>query len=197
MDVLTVIIISEIMYNPASDEMLPNTVEWVELYNPGDAAVDLSDWKLADEDGETLPLPEGTTLAAKAALVLIPSEQTGEEFRAAWGEAVPVVPVGQWGKPGLSGLGNNPSEKNEVLKLIRKDGSASDTVNFDDEGDWPSDENDGASIYVLPDQLSADANDSGKAWARSSADQHGAKACTVTGDFTAADIGSPGTVVTE
>lgn len=197
MELLAVVIISEIMYNPASKEAIPNKTEWVEVYNPSDAAVDLSGWCLEDEDGKTEPIPDGTTLAPGRALVLIPADQTVEGFRAAWGDGAIVVPINGWGKPGLTGLGNHPTEKNEILKLVRKDGSVSDTVNFDDEGDWPSDDPDGASIYLLPGKLDSEANDHGKAWARSAVGTHGAFACKIDGDFTAPDVGSPGTVAAE
>ena len=78
------VIISEIMYNPASKEQpgafapggetqrQPNRVEWVEIYNSSDAAVELAGYKLADEDGETSTLPAGATLLPRQAAVIIP-----------------------------------------------------------------------------------------------------------------------------
>lgn len=200
MEPLAVLIITEIMYNPASDEKPPAATEWVEIYNPTEAEVDVSGWHLADEDGRTGPIATGTKLGAKQALVLIPSECTPEAFAAAWGDGVKVAPLTDWGgRPGLSGLGNNPSPTNEKLALKRADDSISDLVHYDDEGDWPSDETDGPSIYLLPTPgtFSADGNDQGKAWARSRTGTHGAKACNGGEVFDTRDVGSPGVVVAE
>jgi hypothetical protein len=198
MEVLAVLIITEIMYNPASNEQPPAKTEWVEIYNPSDAAVDLSGWYLQDEDGKTGPAPQGTTIGPKQAVVLIPAECGVEAFREAWGDAVVAVPLSEWGgRPGMSGLGNSPSQTNEILSLVRPDESISDTVNYDDEGDWPSDEPDGVSIYLLPGKLDAAANDDGKNWRRSEAGTHGANACKVTEVFNKPDVGSPGTVAAE
>ena len=49
--------------------------DWVEIYNYGDEAVDISGWYILDSDGEdhlseTTPLADGTTLEAGAVLVL-------------------------------------------------------------------------------------------------------------------------------
>ena len=56
------VIISEIMYNPNSNEGSSpdyiNLVEWVEIYNNGDTTVDITGWGLMDED------PSGDWLAA-------------------------------------------------------------------------------------------------------------------------------------
>jgi hypothetical protein len=93
------VIITELMYNPASPEgraadestgepAQPNLVEYVELYNTGDEPVDLSGHRLTDEDGQTSAIPEGTTLDARKALVLYPSAQTEQSFRGARGPGV-------------------------------------------------------------------------------------------------------------
>ncbi len=198
MEVLAVLIITEILYNPASAEQPPVKTEFVEIYNPTDAAVDLSGWWLQDEDGKTGPVPDGTTIGAKKAVVLIPAECGVEAFAAAWGKDVTAIPLSDWGgRPGMSGLGNNPSPTNEILNLVRKDGSISDTVNFDDEGDWPSDDPDGVSIYLVPGKLDAVANDDGKNWRRSEAGTHGAVTCQTNDVFNKPEVGSPGAVAAE
>lgn len=195
------IIISEIMYNPASregsttgDQAGPCMTEWVELYNVSQAEVDLSGWKLADEDGSTGPIAEATVIAPGQAIVLIPQECGIENFRAAWGDGFQVIPVSGWGIGGLKQLSNSPSETNEILRLVDKDDASVDTVNYDDEGDWPSDSPDGPSICLKPDALSAQANDSGANWARSAVDSTGGKANVKTEIFDGEDVGSPGVV---
>jgi hypothetical protein len=47
------VVISEIMYNPAGADGSNPVSEWVEIYNSGDAAVDISGWRLDDEDAPT------------------------------------------------------------------------------------------------------------------------------------------------
>jgi len=198
------VIISEIMYNPDSpegrtggDNPQPCRTEWVELYNAGSDEADLTGWTLADEDGTTGPLPSGTKLAAGEALVLIPVECDVAAFKEAWGDDFQVIPVTGWGRGGLAQLANSPSDVNEVLTVKDASGLVVDEVNFDDEGDWPSDDPDGPSIYLKPDALRADANDVGTAWARSVEGTHGGKANVTNATFTGKDVGSPGTVATE
>jgi hypothetical protein len=59
-------VINEIQYNPnGADE----NQEWVELYNAGDAAVDLSGWYLADNDGYTFDLSGAGSLPAGGYLI--------------------------------------------------------------------------------------------------------------------------------
>ncbi len=190
------VLITEIMYNPNSNERYPNHVEWVEIYNSGEDPVDISGYYLEDEDGKTQGLPAGLALPPGRALVLAPDGMTVEGFRAAWGEDVPVVIMKGWLRPGLHGLANDPSPTNEVLTLKNGAGEVVDEVNFDDEGDWPSDRPDGPSIYLLPGKLTTKENDDGRNWARSEAGRHGARLNTRTGVFDGQDVGSPGYVET-
>jgi len=217
------VLISEIMYNPASDESPPNDVEWLELYNRGDTAVDLSGWRLRDEDGRTDGLPADTTLQPAEALVLIPGEQTVADFRAAWDTRAAVIALAGWQGPGgLAGLSNAPSTKNEMLELQAPQSTGSDAssdadadadaegaktpavefervdaVNYDDTDPWPTDSPDGASIYLTPGHLNTADNDAGENWARSERYIDHAEAGTITADFTEQDVGSPGRVATE
>ena len=68
------------------------------------------------------------------------------------------------------------------------------SVSYDDEGDWPSDRPDGASIYLPADKLDAELNDDGTNWKLSAKGVDGAKKNRVVGDFNGVDIGSPGEV---
>lgn len=188
------VIITEIMYNPASSEKSPNDVEWVEIYNNGEESVDVSGWFLADEDARTGAIPAGTTLAAHQCLVLVPGMQTPQNFHAAWGPQVRVVPLDKWGLPGKFNLANDPSPENEILTLRSPDNAVADEVNFDDEGDWPTDTPPGPSIYLLPGKLTAADNDSGTSWARSQAGRDGARNNRLTAEFDGIDTGSPGFV---
>ncbi|MEM6334345.1 MAG: lamin tail domain-containing protein [Planctomycetota bacterium] len=197
------IVITEIMYNPASPEggwqrddgtTVDSKTEWVEIHNPTDAAVDLAGYRLADEDGQTGPFPPGTTLEPGATAVVIPIECTTPVFHAAWGGDIQTIEVTDWSWTGIQNLANSPSASNEVLTLRDAAGQVVDEVNFDDESPWPTDSPHGPSIYLLPGHLTPAANDAPAAWTRSTLGTHDARLCTPTRVFNGQDIGSPGTV---
>jgi hypothetical protein len=192
------VIISEIMYNPASNEKAPNDVEWLEIYNPTEKQIEIAGWYLQDEDGRTEAIAADTAIAAKQAIVLIPGEQTLEDFRAAWPQATGlVIPLNKWnGRGGLSGLSNNPSYKNEVLQLRAGEAESAviDEVNFDDGDPWPADNPQGLSIYLKPGKLTVKDNDSGENWTTSARYIDHAVHSVMTADFDAIEVGSPGKV---
>ena len=200
------VVISEIMYNPDSFEGRPpasdgpddpgvlNVVEWVELYNLGGEPVDLSGWTLVDEDGTTGPIAQGAVIEPGAAVVIASSEITEAQFHAAWGLGYRVYTVTGWGDDGLYNLSNAPSEANEILSIVDATGNSIDIVNYDDEGDWPSDRPDGSSIYLPPDVIDALKNDEGYNWRLSEPGVHGAKNNKSAEPFTGIDCGSPGKV---
>jgi endonuclease/exonuclease/phosphatase family metal-dependent hydrolase len=179
------IVISEIMYNPDSDETSPGVGEWIEVVNTGASAVDLGGWLFDDEDATNWgAIPAGTILAPNQIAVLFDSAfTTAATFRADWSVPSSALVVGiDWGN-----LANMPSTTNEILELLNNVGEQMDIVNFDDTSPWPTGA-DGPSIYLK--NLSADNND-GANWARSATGI--AKAVSPTGaTFSAADIGSPG-----
>ena len=196
------------MYNPDSREGTigpegePNQAEWVEVFNAGDEAVSLAGHLLQDEDGRTTAIPANTTLVPGEAVVLIPGSQTVADFREAWdseGLGFRVIPLDGWGmgEGTLDNLGNSPSERNEVLTLCDADGEVIDEVNYDDEGDWPGDSPDGASIALKPDHFSPQANDAGDAWALSAEGDPGVRQNQATDDYNGEDLGSPGVVAAE
>ncbi|WP_158265400.1 lamin tail domain-containing protein [Blastopirellula marina] len=182
------IVISEIMYNPRSSEG-SFSGEWVEVVNTGTATVDIGGWRLADEDASPTwgAIAAGTRLTPGEIAVLYDASFVNDQgFRAAWGisDAVQVIGVA-WGE-----LDNSPSSTNEILQLVDALGATQDVVNFDDEGAWPTDDPDGASIYLT--DVLAD-NNVGTAWSRSTAGE--ANARTANGfPFSSVDVGSPGDV---
>jgi hypothetical protein len=188
------IVITEIMYNPDSDESLPNDVEWVEILNLSDETILLDGWYLEDEDGATASFSGGATLDPGQTAVLIPDDQSAADFESAWGAGINVYTLAGWGSSGLSGLDNDPSAINEVLALLDDDGQVIDEVNFDDESGWPSDDPDGPSIYLLPGFQDAVSDDSGANWARSVDGVAGAYLNVATSEFDGLDVGSPGFV---
>ena len=194
---VALILITEVMYNPRSDERPPARTEWVELYNPGEEAVSLTGWYLEDEDGKTQPVGEGVNIGPHGAVVLVPGEVTAEQFSEAWGtDAKRVVPIDGWNKGGLRGLANRPTVENERLSLRKPDGNISDLVNYRNEEPWPAIVRGGPSIYLPPDEIGPGRGEKGIAWRESKVDEHGGKHPEGTDIFAKEDIGSPGVVVT-
>jgi hypothetical protein len=181
----TSIVISEIMYNPDSDEVAPGIAEWVEIVNAGTTAVDLGGWLLDDEDATNWgAIPAGTMLNPNQIAVFFDADFTTEAtFRAEWSVPAGALVVGvPW-----ASLANSPSATNEILQLLNDSAMQMDLVNFDDASPWPSGAN-GPSIYLKG--LSLD-NDSGANWAQSAAGLAGAVSPTGP-TFWASDVGSPG-----
>lgn len=199
------VIISEIMYNPDSSEAGPNDVEWLEIYNTGATAVDISGWYINDNDGgdgATAAFPAGTMIAAGEAIVIVPEELAIADFQAAWGTGFQVIPVGGFvfgsttGVFGgsINGLSGSPSATNEILELTDASNVVVDIVNFDDANGWPTDSPDGPSISLNANALDATLNDDGANWSRSDVGINGAFANVMTPIFGGFDSGSPGIV---
>ena len=179
------IVITEIMYNPDSDETSPGVAEWVEIANSGNATVDLGGWKLDDEDNTDWSLiPSGSILLPGQVAVLFDVDFTSTtEFRNAWSVPDDTVLLGlDWGS-----LANSPSSTNEVLQLVDPDGTVMDEVNYDDSGAWPSDSTDGPSISLI--DVHRD-NNVGENWQRSALPSP--FTVSAAGIFSNQDIGSPG-----
>ncbi len=121
------VIITEIMYNPASDENSPAITEWIEIYNTTANPIDITGWYIADEDGRSGAF-EPYTLPAHGIAVVIPKGTSSKpltkaDFTAAWGTpAEKLVQVTDEGdqsgpRPGNapqgvisgSGLSNSPA----------------------------------------------------------------------------------------
>lgn len=182
----TSIVISEIMFNPASDESGAASPEWIEVVNTGTAATDLGGWRFDDEDSSNWgAIPAATILNPNQIAVFFDASfTTAAAFRTAWSVPAGAIVVGiSWGN-----LANSPSPTNEILQLFDNINVQQDIVNFDDTNPWPSGA-EGPSIYLK--NLAAD-NNAGSNWGRSTA---GVKAVAASGTpYSAADIGSPGRV---
>ena len=184
------VVISEIMYNPATIEG-SFSPEWVEIVNVGSVAQDISGWTLDDEDAANWgAIPSSTVLQSGQVAILYDGQSTAitteAGFRATWNVPANALVIGvDW-----PDLDNDPSVANEILQL--KDGNAlvQDSVNFDDESPWPVDSPEGPSIYLT--NLLADNND-GSNWARSVIGVDGAVSANGF-PFSNLDVGSPGVV---
>jgi hypothetical protein len=187
------VIITEIMYNPNSDERDGET-EWVEIANVGTDTIEIKDWRLDDEDKKNWGKFSCTLQPGGVAVIINGDVLKEEQFRAAWDPAggdsstkidYQVIAV-KW-----SGIGNNPSATDEVLQLRNDKGEV--VCEVKQQGEWPSCKKpDGPSIW-LSDLKAANISD-GKLWHRSEIGKDGAHKNKKTAFFNGTDIGSPGYV---
>ena len=178
------VVITEIMYNPDTNEGGSSLPEWVEVANTGNFVVDLEGWRLRDEDDQWGMFPAGTTLDPFQTLVIYDEDfATESTFRSAWRVPEEALVVGvPWGS-----LANSPSDTNELLELIDQSSNVMDAVNYDDSAGWPSDSPDGPSIYLS--DVTAD-NNVGGSWSRSVLGID--EAVSASAPFSNQDLGSPG-----
>ena len=159
----TGVVISEIMYHPASENVLE---EYIELFNRGAAAVDLTGWRFSSGVQFTFP---NLTIAPGGYLVVAADLPT---FRAKYPTVSNVV----------GGWTGNLSNTREDIDLDDATGERIDSVVYADEGDWgervldapdrgvrgwiwtAAHDGEGNSAELLNPDLS---NDSGQNWAPS------------------------------
>jgi len=156
------LVISEIQYSPADPGNLPagvsvSDLEFIEIYNPTDADVDLTGWRLrrgADFDFALAVTPPGqpvTTLAAHTALVVVafdPNDIVNADklvaFRSAYNLDETTVLVG--------GYTSDLDDEGDAIQLQRPDEPPleeplfvphlyEDEVEYDDISPWPDDVN--------------------------------------------------------
>lgn len=140
------IVINEIMYHP--DAPVP-TAEFIELYNRGQDAVDLTDWQLVDAVGYAFPA--GTVIEPGGYLVIADSRP---RFEAAY----PGVPL-------LGKFSGGLANEGERVALIDGCGRVQDAVRYSDGDRWPEFADGGGSSLELRDPFADNA--SGEAWAAS------------------------------
>ncbi len=116
------IVINEINYNAHENY---DSGDWIELYNPGTADVDLTGWTYSDEDDDhVFMLPDGTVLKSGEYLVVA---QEIARFAAIHPDVSNVVGDADFG---LSGGG-------ELVRLFDASGAIADSVVYDDKNPWP------------------------------------------------------------
>lgn len=136
------IVINEFHYNPDENSVRE---EFIELHNPTDAAVDVSQWELSGAVNFTLPL--GSVIPARQFLVVA---QEPVVVQARYGVAV----LGPW-DGGLASEG-------EKITLEDANGQKIDEVDYSAEFPWPiSADGTGASAALVNPQLD---NDLGSSW---------------------------------
>jgi len=115
------IVINEIMYNPATALGSDSYFEYLELYNPGTEAEDMSGCYFSE--GIDYTFEAGAMIDAGAYIVLaINADSLFDAFD--------VVAYGVFTGSLVNG--------GEVIKLVTADGVEIDYVNYDDGGEWPT-----------------------------------------------------------
>jgi hypothetical protein len=112
------VVINEIMYH-APDDL--DDLEFIELFNSGNEAVDISGWGFAK--GVKLKFPTGTRIAAKGFVVVA---QNADRLREFYG----VQPVAVF-----SQKLNNHGER---IELVDAGGTVMDAVHYHDRAPWPA-----------------------------------------------------------
>ena len=194
------LVISEIMYNPASAE---DDWEWVEVYNAGSSEVDLTGFVIDDVNSTAHPgsnIAGGTVAAGGTAVLYNADDLSAVDVEAAWGTGIPLVPVSNWGAMALNNGGDSVAIWSDFSSYVGDNtmqANAIARVPYDDSSPWPAD--DGASSIFLTD-LGADPTN-GAAWALSLdglTTPAGGAAYTSTdgGGNSGSDVGSPGGTLT-
>ena len=134
------VIVSEVQYHPSGEE---GWLEYVELYNATDAAVDLGGWRL--RDGIEYDFPPGTSIAAHATLLVVPFNPTDTQTRLAFeafyqltGSVAMVGPyIGLLDNAGESVAllrpGTPPPDEPSFTPYLLVD-----AVTYDDASPWPT-----------------------------------------------------------
>ncbi len=129
------IVINEIHYHPRSDQL---NSEYIELFNRGDEAIDLSGWQF--QDGIDFTFREGTTIEAKSYLLLCRNEIF---VRTHFNLSSSIKTTGNYAPDRLSNAG-------EEVRLEDAEGRTADRVEYEDNAPWPVQaDGDGASLELV------------------------------------------------
>jgi len=148
------VVINEINYNSADDF---ESGDWVELYNPSEESVDISNWYFSDSDQSHKYFFENDKILAPGEYLVVVADA------AAFKACFPGVNnfVGETGF-GLSGSG-------EFIKLVDNYGEIVDSLTYDDKSPWPEDaDGDGATLELIDPE-----NDNSLAESWRASDNHG------------------------
>jgi len=115
----TSVVINEIMYDPPSNEP---TGEFIELYNRGTTAVDVSGWQLVE--GVDFTIPAGTTIPRDGYLAVVADANWA---RATYGN-IPMV----------GDFDGRLSNQGEMIRLVDQWGNLVDEVDYLPGGNWPN-----------------------------------------------------------
>ncbi len=127
------LVISEIMYNNASDNTTQDKLEFIEFYNNSPNEIQLGGFSMSS--GVDYNFPEGTTLAPHAFYIIC---EDSSKFEIAFAHS---------NTPEWSGSLSNTGE---ALTLINTEGVVLDSVYYKDSGNWPKEpDGEGPSLEII------------------------------------------------
>ncbi|NLX23105.1 MAG: lamin tail domain-containing protein [Phycisphaerae bacterium] len=197
------VIITEIMYDPASTETSAKVNEWIEIHNTTDSAIDVSGWYLQDRNKRAGDWPAGTIIPPGGVAVVVPPGKSSRildvaQFVTAWdGYVIPqiiqstTVNDASSGEITGSGLSNSISDPGEDVRLIDASGRVQDRASYIAGWPWPA-EDDLSSIFLVEGSYNALDNDDGMKWRHSVNCAGGGYGCFVSSWWDKVDFGSPG-----
>lgn len=201
------VIITEIMYNPASTEK-QNESEWIEIANVGNESIEIKDWTVRLADKRARWGAFSCTLAPGAVAVLVNAAALNEEqFRAAWDALGEVESEGGTESAAVA-PSTTESQKLSYLVIPVKWGALTNTMSADHplqllneagevvcevkhSADWPKIKG-GPSVYLT--DITATNISDGKLWRASESNKDGGRKNMITAIFDKEDSGSPGFV---
>ena len=114
--------INEINYNSNDDH---ESGDWVELYNPGQMEIDISNWVMKDDDDQhSFIIPDGTFINGDEYIII---SQDLDLFYDNYPSNIPVI------GPFDFGLGGGGDE----VRIYDDVGVLMDSVKYDDDEPWP------------------------------------------------------------
>ena len=115
------LVINEINYKSA---VTFNPGDWIELYNPKEASIDISNWQIKDDnDTHVFVIPEGTQIAGNGFLVVV-------KDAAAFSSVFPNIPyIGELD----FGFGGS-----DAVRVYNSDSKLLDEVSYDSIAPWPT-----------------------------------------------------------
>ncbi|HRI46861.1 MAG TPA: CotH kinase family protein [Ignavibacteriaceae bacterium] len=120
------VVINEIMYNPPDVIGNDDFFEWIELYNNSTSPIDVSGWRLLDDDNSHSPfiMPVGTIISANGFLVIGKNVDSVSAFY----NLTNVV----------GGISWNFGNSTDQVRLFNQFGVIQDSVLYLDNAPWPS-----------------------------------------------------------
>ena len=188
------VVISEINYNPDSDD---SQWEWVEIFNGTATTLDLTGAVLDDSTVTALTesnIASGSVASCEVAVLFDGGDLSADQFRAAWDSAgVNAILVTEWPPLNNDGdvVGVWPSIDAYESGSGRESASATAYVEFDTASPWPSGSSNERSIFLT--DIAADYTN-GENWQRSEDGVADARTSVELHGNTGADVGSPGVV---
>jgi hypothetical protein len=112
------VVINEIYYHAPNDL---DDLQWIELYNPTEARVDLTGWQI--DEGKVFRFPQGASIGANGYLVVALN---------------PALYQKTYKAPALGPLARPLKRGSERLALTDAGGATVDSVRYKDEAPWPA-----------------------------------------------------------